>query len=218
MTEIDFCGHPLFLLASGAAFDAKTCALFIADLHLGKSAIFRNAGLGVPDGPDADVLARIEQSLAKTSAQTLVLLGDVFHARGANFEQTLSLLTAWRRQHPALRWVIVPGNHDRKIPWDKWLPDAEILNEGSAFGPWTLAHHPPESSPSPVLCGHLHPGISFGHARRRKVKAPCFWQRRAVLVLPAFGEFTGLAIIERETGDRVWIAAGERAMEVPRGR
>lgn len=218
MTEIDFCGHPLFLLPSGAAFDATARALFVADLHLGKSAVFRDAGLGVPDGPDAGVLHRIEQSLAKTSAQTLVLLGDVFHARGARMEQTLSLVTAWRDRHPRLRWVIVPGNHDRRIPWSEWLPGAEILSEGAAFGPWMLAHHPPESSPTPLLCGHVHPGISFGQARQRKVKAPCFWQRRGVLVLPAFGEFTGLEIIERESGDRVWLAVGECAMEVPRAR
>lgn len=215
MTEIDFCGNRLFLLPSGAAFDAERRTLFIADLHLGKSAIFRNSGLGVPDGPDAAVLARIESSLAQTSAQTLVLLGDIFHARGANMEQTLTLIAAWRERHSTIRWLVVPGNHDRKIPWQTWLPGAEILNEKSAFGPWIVAHHPPESSPTPLLCGHLHPGISFGHARRRKVKAPCFWQRRGVLVLPAFGEFTGLEIIARETGDRVWLAGGERTMEVP---
>jgi DNA ligase-associated metallophosphoesterase len=216
MTGIDFCGHPLFLLPSGAAFDQETKSLFIADLHLGKSSVLRDAGLGVPDGPDATVLSRIGNAVAQTQARTLVVLGDFFHARGVGMEQTLSLLAAWRNQHPELRWVVVPGNHDRRITWKAWLPDAEILVEGAQFHQWRLAHHPPESSEAPVLCGHLHPGVSFGPARRRKVKAPCFWQRRGVLVLPAFGEFTGLEIITREPGDRVWIAVGEGLMEVPR--
>jgi DNA ligase-associated metallophosphoesterase len=216
MTAIDFCGRPLFLLPSGAVFDAETRALFIADLHLGKSAVFRDSGLSVPDGPDAAVLARIGNALAQTSAQTLVILGDLFHARGATMEHTLSLLTAWRKDRPVLRWIVVPGNHDRRIPWQTWLPEAEILSEGAGFGRWQLAHHPPARSEVPVLCGHLHPGVSFGQVRRRKVQAPCFWQRRGVLVLPAFGEFTGLKIITRETGDRVWLATGDRVMEVPR--
>jgi metallophosphoesterase superfamily enzyme len=114
-----------------------------------------------------------------------------------------------------LQWIIVPGNHDRGVPWAAWLPGADVLEEGSFFGPWRLMHQPPGSSDVPVLCGHLHPGISFGPVRRRKVKAPCFWQRRGALVLPAIGEFTGLGIIERETGDRVWIATGQHVMEMP---
>ena len=217
MTPIDFSGHPLFLLASGAAYDAENHALFIADPHLGKSAIFRNAGLGVPDGPDANVLARIGEALRQTGAQTLVMLGDVFHARGARMESTLALVAVWRKNLPLQRWLIVPGNHDRGIPWSTWLPGADIVEENSMFGPWQLAHHPPESAATPVLCGHLHPGIKLGQARRRKVKAPCFWLRRNALVLPAIGEFTGLAIIDREPDDRVWLAVGEKVMELPRG-
>jgi DNA ligase-associated metallophosphoesterase len=215
MTPIDFLGHPLFLLPMGAAFDAETGSLFIADPHLGKSAVFRAAGLGVPDGPDANVLARIGDLIDQTSARSLVILGDVFHARRAKMEPTVSLLSAWRATHARLPWLVVPGNHDRGVPWHTWLPGVEVLAEGDRFGPWKLAHHPPEFSDEPVLCGHLHPGISFGLARRTKVKAPCFWMRRGVLVLPAIGEFTGLGIIDREPGDRVWLAAGPTVMEVP---
>ncbi|MFM7181276.1 MAG: ligase-associated DNA damage response endonuclease PdeM [Verrucomicrobiales bacterium] len=217
MTAIDFLGHPLHLLPSGAAYAAESRALFIADPHFAKSAVFRNSGLGVPDGSDASVLARIETSLVRTSADTLIILGDVFHARAARMEATLAVIADWREKHPVLKWIIVPGNHDRSVPWSKWLPGAEILEEGTMFGPWRLAHHPPESSDVPLLCGHLHPGISFGPARQRKVKAPCFWQRRGVLVLPAIGEFTGLGMIAREDGDRVWLAAGEQVLELPPG-
>lgn len=215
MTPIDFLGHPLHLLPSGATYDAVNRALFIADPHFAKSAVFRSSGLGVPDGPDTAVLSKIEDALTRTSASKLVILGDVFHARVANMEPALSLIAGWREKYPRLRWIIVPGNHDRRVPWQSWLPGADVLDEGSMLGPWRVAHHPPESSDIPVLCGHLHPGISFGPDRRRKVKAPCFWLRRGVLVLPAIGEFTGLGLIERECGDRVWIYTGEQVMEMP---
>jgi uncharacterized protein len=218
MKEIEFCGHPLLLLPAGSVFDPAEKALFVADLHLGKSAVFRDSGLGVPDGPDAAMLQRLGKSLAQTNAQTLVVLGDLFHARTTAMEQTLALLREWQLQNAALRWLVVPGNHDHKIPWRDWLPAAEIMCEPASFGSWTLCHHPPKYSSRPVLAGHLHPGISFGPPRQRKVKAACFWQRNGILILPAFGEFTGLEIIERTSGDRVWISTGDRVLEVPPAR
>jgi DNA ligase-associated metallophosphoesterase len=217
MTPIDFSGHPLTLLPTGAVHACAPSALFIADPHFAKSAVFRHAGLGVPDGSDAAVLDRIRDSLALAPARSLVILGDVFHARTPNLDATLNLIATWRENHPDLHWTIVPGNHDRRVPWASWLPGAEILPEGTRFGPWCLAHHPPSEPSSPTLCGHLHPGIAFGPPRQRKIKSPCFWLRHHTLVLPAFGEFTGLHLIHRQPGDRVWIPAGPSVLEVPGG-
>jgi metallophosphoesterase superfamily enzyme len=47
------------------------------------------------------------------------------------------------------------------------------------------------------------------------LRLPCFWQRDGLLTLPAFGEFTGGASIERETGDRVLAIAEQRLFEIP---
>lgn len=215
MTPINHLGHSLGLLPTGAVHSHEPSALFIADPHFAKSAVFRQAGLGVPDGSDAAVLARIDDSLALAPARALVILGDVFHARAPKIDTTLALISTWRENHPDLHWIIVPGNHDRHVPWATWLPGAEILPEESVLGPWCLAHHPPANPTGPTLCGHLHPGIAFGPARHRKIKAPCFWQNHRTLVLPAFGEFTGLHLIHRQPGDRVWIPTGQSVLELP---
>lgn len=216
MTEIDLHGQSLYLLPEGAAFDAERRSLFVSDLHLGKTAVFRDAGLALPDGPDAAMLLRLSQLVKRTEARTLVVLGDVFHARSPGLAVAVRELARWRDDHADLRWKIVPGNHDRRIPWNDWLPDAEVLEDESAkHGPWRLAHFPPETAGDITLCGHLHPGIAIGSAHQRKLRLPCFWWRNRALVLPAFGDFTGLAMIERISDDRVWVAVNDRVTEVP---
>ena len=218
MTELQFQNHTLHLLPEGAAWDATQRVLFVTDLHLGKTAVFREAGLTLPDGADADILQRLSVLAGKLEARTLAVLGDVFHARSPGTERAVAALHDWRQARADLRLVIVPGNHDRRVPWAEWLPGAQILEEGDSLGPWRLAHYPPDHGEALTLCGHLHPGISFGPSRQRKVRLPCFWLRRGALVLPAFGDFTGLRLIEREPGDRVWVSVQDRVAEVPNPR
>jgi metallophosphoesterase superfamily enzyme len=157
-------------------------------------------------------LIRLAHLIAKTKAKSLVVLGDVFHAKSPGTRLVVEKLAHLRREVP---WLIVPGNHDRHVPWSEWLPGAEILEEGALIGPWRVRHFPPDDPVEPTLCGHLHPGVSFGPARQRKVKLPCFWQRRGALVLPAFGDFTGLRIIRREPADRVWVSIHDQITELP---
>jgi hypothetical protein len=45
-------------------------------------------------------------------------------------------------------------------------------------------------------------------------RLPCFWFARGYGVLPAFGEFTGLADIAAEPGDRVVAVAEGSLVEV----
>ncbi len=44
--------------------------LFLADLHLGKAALFRERGLGVPDGAEADDLARLSRVAQTTGPES----------------------------------------------------------------------------------------------------------------------------------------------------
>ena len=202
----------LQLLPEGAAFDAARGLLFVSDLHLGKTAVFRDSGIALPEGPDDRILARLAALILKTEPTSLVVLGDVFHARSPSTQQVVEKLAQLRSGLP---WLVVPGNHDRRVPWAEWLPSAEILDEGDLMGPWCVRHFPPQESGSPTLCGHLHPGVAFGPSRQRKVKLPCFWQRRGTLILPAFGDFTGLKLIDREANDRVWVTIRDQVTEVP---
>lgn len=206
----------LQLLPELAAFDPASATLYVADLHLGKSAAFRAAGLALPDGPDAETLGGLSTLITRLRARRLIILGDVFHDRILRRDQLHREVTAWRASHPGVTVTIIPGNHDRRIQWDEWLPGAEILTPGSSVSTFTLFHHPPEPSTASglMLCGHLHPGLSLGR-RLSRVTTPCFRLQQNVLTLPAFGSFTGLQIMDPVAGDRFFVSLRQTVVEVP---
>jgi uncharacterized protein len=197
----------LTLLPEGAVWCAAEQRLFLTDLHLGKTALFQQAGMPLPHGPDAETVQCLSQLVRDYCARSLVLLGDIFHAHSNCTQQAVDLLTQLHKELIPLEWIIIPGNHDRRVPWHQWCPWATILPEGSRLGQWQLFHHPPEEEGGDYLrlCGHLHPGIMLGSGRMSKLRAKCFWLRQGTLVLPAFGAFTGIDPIQRETGDKVWL-------------
>ena len=207
----------LQLLPELAAFDASTRTLYVADLHLGKAAAFRDAGVPLPDGSDAETLEALSTLILRVNPQSLVILGDVFHDRISRREALHTLLCAWLAAQSRLALTIVPGNHDRRIQWEEWFPRAEILTPGTLLGNWALHHHPPDLPPGSglALCGHLHPGISLSRPGIRGVTAPCFWLQEKVLTLPAFGTFTGLSIVTRTAEHRFFVSLRKQVVEVP---
>lgn len=213
--ELELNQHRLRLLPSHAVHDEAGKTVFVADLHLGKTTAFHRAGIALPTGSDEDTLRRLSEVVALTQAETLVVLGDLFHSTALGTRMAADLIHASRAQHPQVRWLIVPGNHDRRVPWHDWLHDIQLLNEGEYVGPWRVAHHPTEDAPMMTLCGHLHPGTAVGRPRSRKVTMPCFRLRRQSLVLPAFGSFTGMHRITREEGDRVFVPMNDSVFEIP---
>ena len=207
----------LQLLPELAVLDPCSRTLYVADLHLGKAAAFRAAGVPLPDGSDAETLNALSLLIRRVEARQLVILGDVFHDRLARRESLQRLLTEWLAEHSGLTLTIVPGNHDRRIVWEEWFPDAGILAAGSALGTCAVYHHPPEDIPKDAfaLCGHLHPGISLSRKGIRGVTAPCFRLQQNVLVLPAFGRFTGLSMVARTGGSRIFVSLRKEVVEVP---
>lgn len=216
--ELESNQHRLRLLPSFAAHDVIAKTVFVADLHLGKTTAFHQAGIPLPSGSDEDTLRRLSEVISHTEADELIILGDVFHSTALGTRAAAELMLACRARHPQVRWMIVPGNHDRRVPWHEWLGDIPLLTEGECVGPWRVSHHPLEEvTETMTLCGHLHPGTAIGRARSSKVTMPCFWLRRQSLVLPAFGSFTGMHRITREEGDRVFVPMHEQVFELPVG-
>ena len=187
--------------------------LIVADLHWGKAATFRAAGLAIPEG-GADDLARLDRALQRTGAQRLMLLGDLLHARAGRTESVLAQLGAWRARWPALDITLVRGNHDRGAgdPPPGWR--FECVDEPFMIEPFALCHHPKESDRGYVLAGHLHPAVQLRGAGRQQLKLPCFWFGPRIGVLPAFGGFTGNALIAPAPGDRVVALAGDELAEI----
>lgn len=197
-------------LPSGAAVCEG--ALFAADLHLGKEAAFRQGGVAVPEGATAATLAALSQDLAATQAQTLVLLGDLYHAPSAVDERLMDILSRWRFAMPQLEIIFVRGNHDRGAPHLPGMLAMEEAEEGADWRGIALRHYPVGQGPG--LAGHLHPAVRL-HAGKESRTLSCFWLSQGELVLPAYGDFTGSAVISPRPEDEIWVIAGRRVMKAP---
>ncbi len=206
---------PAELLAGRALLLPAARALVVADVHFGKAATFRARGVPVPQGTTTDNLQRLERLLASTDATSLVFLGDLFHAREAHARDTLAALRVWRARHPRVDMVLVEGNHDRHAGAPPLDLDLRIEQEPWLFADLALCHHPQRVAGRHVLAGHLHPCVRLRGGAHDSVRLPCFWVRPSMTLLPAFGEFTGGAPIEREPGDRVIALADDRLFPLP---
>lgn len=212
--ELDFGGARWRLLAGRAALLVEAGALVVADAHFGKAAAFRARGVPVPQGTTSANLAALDALLDATGATTLVFLGDLFHARESHAPATLARFAEWRARRAALRCVLVEGNHDAHAGPPPATLGIECVSEPWALAGVALCHHPQRVAGAAVVAGHLHPTVTLRGAFDA-LRLPCFWVREGLMLLPAFGAFTGGAAVAREPGDRVIAVGDGRLHELP---
>jgi len=212
----DIAGERITLLVERAAYWERTRTLLIADPHFGKAAAFRAAGVPVPRGTTTGSLTRLYAALSRTGATRIVFLGDFLHAREGREAETTRVVSEWRRRHESIDMVLVRGNHDKRAGDPG--PDVEIrcADAPVSEAPFVFTHKPAVSDAGYVICGHVHPAARLTGPGRETVRLPCFWARPRTMVLPAFGEFTGVAEIDVESGDRVWVIADGSVVGVSR--
>jgi len=210
-------GQSLALLPERAAWHAASRTLFIADLHLGKSASFRAQGLPVPAGTTHDNLDRIAALVQAHGAARVLFLGDLLHSRHAQRAPAIAPLHAWRDAHPDLHCVLVRGNHDSHAGDPPPALRFDVVDE-----PWPVpgaaglvgCHHPRQLAGVAVLAGHWHPAVTLRGPARDVQRLACFCHVAAegadVLVLPAFGEFTGASPQAPPADSTCWPVGGGR--------
>lgn len=213
---VEVAGERLVLLPERALYRESLATLLIADPHWGKAAAFRAGGIPVPRGTTTKGVERLERALLRTGARRLVVLGDFLHAREGRAPETLRALLEWRERHPSLELVVIRGNHDRGAGDPPKSLGARCVDEPVVELPFALAHHPGTVEGAYTLSGHLHPGVRLVGRGRQRERLPCFWFGSRGAVLPAFGDFTGLADVTPTRGDRVFVIAGGSVVEVAR--
>lgn len=203
------------LSAQRVAFWPAQRLLVVADAHFGKAATFRARGVPVPHGTTLDNLGRLDVLIARHDPAAILFLGDLFHAREAFARQTVDAIAAWRQRHAARDVVLVQGNHDRAAGAPPQSLGLSIVAEPYRIGAFAFCHHPQRVEDSFVLAGHVHPAVQmFGNANDR-LRLPCFWVRDRLMLLPAYGEFTGGMPIQRGPGERVIAIADDHLVELP---
>ncbi len=201
----------LALLPERVALHVASRTLFVADLHLGKSAAFRARGLPVPSGTTRDNLARLAALVVEHTASRIVFLGDLLHSRHAQAAAQMAPLHAWRGAHATLDCVLVRGNHDSHAGDPPASLGFEIVDE-----PWAVpgtdglvaCHHPQRVDGATVLAGHWHPAVTLRGPGRDVERLPCFCHVDGLLVLPSFGAFTGSSPQAPPPGSTCWPVGG----------
>ena len=105
-------GEAVTLFADRALYWPRERTLFIADVHLGKTATFRAHGVPMPRGVTATDLARLTALIERSGATRVVVLGDLLHARAGRVAALDATVEAWRDTHREIAIVLIRGNHD----------------------------------------------------------------------------------------------------------
>lgn len=181
---IRFAGHQLLLDGRGVLYWPAERVLIASDLHLEKGSYFAQHGATLPPYDTLDTLERLEQCIGYYQPQRMVLLGDSFHDAGAwgRLDEMLrARVEALHRRVPFIHWV--EGNHDAGLRTGHRL-EPEVILSGIL-----LTHdHAPEH-PHQII-GHYHPKASMTLGKN-KLRAPCFAVAPHMIILPAFGSYTG---------------------------
>lgn len=218
-----FADHPadILLLAGRAAFLPASATLLVADLHLGKAATFRKAGIPVPEGSAQADLARLEQLVHSSAARRLIVLGDLFHARSGCTAEVFDEFAASRARFAATEVLLIPGNHDRSVGRLPAFLGIDSCLRTHDEPPFHFVHEPAVELPEPgrtcfTIGGHLHPTVSITAPGGDRIAERCFVADADALVLPAFGSFTGGHRMTYADGMRLWIARDDGVAEVTR--
>ncbi len=203
-------GEQLQCLPDRALFWPREQTLFVADVHLGKAASFRAAGVPLPSGHSSFDLDRLSQLLIVHRATRFVILGDLVHTESSYTTPLDRNFRAFRERHSGVEMVLVRGNHDRHAGEAPAEWDLEAVAEPYGLGPLQCCHEPGAARGAGFeLAGHLHPALLLQTAREA-VTLPCFWQHASGLVLPAFGSLTGKFSVRLKPGESAVVVAGQQ--------
>ena len=186
--------------------------LVVADVHLGKITHFRKGGLYVPAANGRDDLSILRNLCERLQPVYLVFLGDLFHS---TVNSEWYLLERMLCDLDGLQVLLIRGNHDL-VP-EALLEQSCISQvEELAVGRLLLTHHPLAEVPSGMLnvAGHVHPGYLLHAPARQYFRLPCFYLKPHMCLLPAFGSFTGLHLLQKEADSRIFVIAGQKIYPV----
>jgi len=215
-TSINLKHQRLWLLPQKAVYWQKKKTLLIADLHIGKSGHFRRNGIAVPQQVNTGNFEMLDQLIDEIQPEHLIFLGDLFHSR---VNEEWQQFKAWRQKYPAIKVTLVIGNHDI-LPKRLYHASHISIFKRLKMDPFYFVHDI-EKAPDSVkhgslylLGGHIHPALKLKGKGRQNMKFPCFYFGDRAGILPAFGQFTGTALINPTEKDRTFIIVEEQVLSL----
>jgi DNA ligase-associated metallophosphoesterase len=187
---INYAGNKLLLDASGALVWPQHNMIIFSDLHLEKGSFLSQFAHPLPRFDSADTISRMATTMANYECEHVVCLGDSLHdANAASRMQSQDLDSLNELVNSCTKFTWVLGNHDPDIPLSIAGERAEYIMLNDVL----LAHEPDyarlENNQAQII-GHYHPKTSHS-AARRKMRGKCFLSSESMLIMPAFGKYTG---------------------------
>jgi len=209
MNVTHFARHDFVLHPSGAAYWPAYNLLLVADVHLGKVAHFRKAGMAVPPASILANFRKLDEVVAYFEPTIICFMGDLFHS---DLNREWELFSAWSRGQSA-QLMLVAGNHDIVDRSLYYQLSIDVIGTLVIDGIW-LTHQPDIHAERPNICGHVHPCVSIRGMGRQRIKLPRFFQSENQLILPAFGTFTGMYELFPTEADDVFVIADKEVIRV----
>ena len=197
----------LTLLPQKAIYAERHKTIIAADLHLGKSSEFRKEGIPVPAALADAELKTLSGIINTYKPERLIIVGDLFHA-DANLD--LILFKNWRSNYTSLEIDLIRGNHDILTNEEYADFGLTIHDEYLDFSEFYLTHKPRGKSENNgnnhyIISAHVHPAVRLVGKGKQSVTLPCFYFGKSYGLLPAFGRFTGRALLHPDESDNVFV-------------
>lgn len=186
--------------------------LLISDLHLGKAGHFRKNGLFLPQESGMADLILLEKLLLEFKPTRLLILGDLFHSvYNPDWEHFGEL----RKRFAHIVFDLVPGNHDILHKQHYTRFDITFLPTIVKEEHFVFSHIPMEvEGPFLNVSGHVHPGFYLEGKARNSVRLPCFYLHDKNLILPAFGQLTGLSLVQKKENTGIYVSTGKSVLKI----
>lgn len=210
--SFEFNGLELRLLPEKAVWIKEIGVLLLADLHFGKASHFRKSGIPISEKVHAQDYVQLDKLVSTYAPSRVYFLGDLFHSK---YNEEWETLMDFLEQFPNTSFHLVVGNHDI-LPASKYQDPRLQVHPNPIVLESLFLSHEPISPPVGFLtvCGHIHPGIQLKGKAKQRIRIPCFHYSENVLVLPSFGNFTGLSLIKCRKNDCVWGIAEDHVIPI----
>lgn len=224
-------GQTLWLSPSRIIYWEEEKALIISDLHFGKTGHFRKSGIAIPQSAFRNDMQRLFEQVQHFQPGKIIIVGDMFHS---NANKELDFFLKWRNDHAHVEIILVKGNHDiLQTDWYEqsciqltnpslyikefcFIHDLAIFqNPGMPAGSAPMIPSVQKTKPDHYFfTGHIHPGILIRGLGKQSLRFPCFYFGEQYAILPAFGNFTGLSLIEPSSHENVFAIVENKIIQI----
>ncbi|MCD6017374.1 MAG: pdeM [Bacteroidetes bacterium] len=208
--EIKLRGESFFLLPQRAMYRPSRKQLIISDIHLGKAAHFRKQGIAFPAQSHLKDIDKLNFLLAAWQPHSVLILGDLFHS---SYNKEWLWFKSLLMEYEPVQFILIEGNHDILDQTLYSLPNllkVKVLEEDH----FIFSHHPLAKSDKLNICGHVHPGLQLFGTAKQSIRLPCFYLGKVHFILPAFGNLTGLHILEREDNADYYLIVEDKVVKL----